>query len=83
MNWGGFKKNRAPRASNSSPPSFKKRFAPVALPIYFLQLTMVASCPTASSISSLPYHKFYIKPALPQVLDYLKSTNDKKNYKTL
>jgi len=30
MNWGGLKKKiHAPRETNSSPPSFKKRFAPM------------------------------------------------------
>jgi len=32
MNWGGLKKkNRAPRETNSSPRSFKKRFAPMLI----------------------------------------------------
>jgi len=34
MNWGGLKKKiRAPRETNSSPPSLKKRFAPMYLGI--------------------------------------------------
>jgi len=49
MNWGGLKKKiRASRETNSSPPSFKKRFAPMVLGPFRPQKDYWADAPPTS-----------------------------------